>query len=269
VTSVAYPAQPQLPGWVHSSLALVVGWVLGAAATFVLYGAATFVGAMSRPYGWHAGVLNEWPFPDNGLWSLIANFAVIFIALLLTTVATSWWLRRKHERVSDGRLAVVLFFTGWIPLATKGTLGLFGFLVAVVLVRFWVGRHDDYLRPVEAAVLVAVLSAVVLSFGLTHPLWTASVRKTASTKNNQVEVVVHNAARIGVTIDRLDPAPLIGRPRPSHLHLAPGADGSFRFSFRGQSGCGTALLGLHARYQLLGLTLTEKLPAQVSVGRPC
>jgi heme/copper-type cytochrome/quinol oxidase subunit 3 len=112
-----------LPGWVDATVSLVVGWLVSAVAIFALYIAAYLVGAISQPYGSHAGVLSEWPYADNGLWSLLANVAVILIALVLATVATSSRLRRKHARVSDRRLAVVLFFTGWIPLRTAGPAG--------------------------------------------------------------------------------------------------------------------------------------------------
>lgn len=267
MTSVAYSGQPQLPGWIDSTLALVVGWLASAAAILVLYVAATFVGAISQPYAWHAGDLNEWPYPDNGLWSLLANVAVILIALVLTTVATSWWLRRKHTHVSDGRLALVLLFAGWIPLATAAPVGgLVGFLVALILVRRWVARHEGRLAPTSAAVLVAVLGTVVLSYGLLHPLWSAGVFPyTSAGKQRSVEIDVHSAARVGVTIDRIE-APFGGSARPARLHLAPGADGAIVLSVpRGV--CGTAVFGIHARYHVFGLALGETLPARV--GRRC
>jgi ABC-type sulfate transport system permease component len=115
VGSVAYPTQPQLPGWIDATLSLVVGWFVSAVAMFLLFIAASLVGAISQPYASHAGVVNEWPYFDSSLWSLLANLAVILLALVLATTATSWWLRRKHAQVSDGRLAVVLLFTGWSP----------------------------------------------------------------------------------------------------------------------------------------------------------
>jgi hypothetical protein len=271
VTSVAYPVEPQPPGWTHTSFALVVGWLLGWAASAVLYAAGGLTGALASPYGPHPGVLNEWPYADNGLWSLIANLAVILIVLLLTTTATSWWLRRKHDLVSDGRLAVVLFFTGWIPFVAAGPVGgIFGFLVAVVLIRYWVARHDGRLPIGDATVLVGVLGAVVLSYGLLHPLWTADVvLASPAARDRSVEMVVHNAAHVGVTIERLEAAPFSRpSPRPSRLHIAPRADGAFVLSMP-RGGCGTAVLGIHARYRIFGLTLSQTLPARVPLGRRC
>jgi hypothetical protein len=247
-----------------------MGWVLGAAALIVLYGAGSVVGAISQPYGSHAGDLNDWPYSYNGAWSLLANGAVIAIALLLTTVATSWWLRRRHAHVSDGRLAFVLFLTGWIPLAANRPLGgFFGFCVAVALIRYWIGRNDDRLPPRVAAVLVAILGCLVLSYGLLHPLWTADVVSTASAaKTRRFEVTIHNAARAGVTVERIAAEPFPVSPQPGRLHVAAGADGSFVLLVPGH-GCGTLRLRVSTRYRLFGLTLREQLPVAVAVGPHC
>jgi hypothetical protein len=271
VTSVAYPVEPQLPGWIHSSVSLVVGWFLGAAALFLLYGVGRVVGAISQPYGSHPGTLNEWPYGDNGAWSTFANSAVIAIALVLTTVATSWWLRRRHPQVSDGRLAFALLFSGWIPLAVNRPAGgLFGFCLAVVLIRYWIGKHDDRLSLPVAAILVAILGSLVLSYGLLHPLWTVNVVPTASAaKTRRFEMTVHNAARAGVTIDRVSAAPFFVSAEPSRLHLASGADGFVALSLPRGDGCGTLRLGVSTRYRVFGLTLRQQLPVNVPFGPRC
>jgi hypothetical protein len=196
---------------------------------------------------------------------------VILLALVLATTATSWWLRRKHTQVSDGRLAVVLLFTGWIPLTQAGPAGgLVGFLVALVLIRHWVARHEDRLARKVAAVLAAVLGSVVLSYGLLHPLWTTSVTPTISAgKQRSVEIHIHNAARVGVTVDRIEAVGLpYGGPRPARLHLAPGADGRLVLTITG-TGCGTDVLGIHTRYHVFGLALSETVPAAVRIGHRC
>ena len=269
VGSVAYPSQPQLPGWLHTTLSLVAGWCVSAVAIFLLYIAANLVGAISQPYGSHAGVVNEWPYADNGLWSLLANVAVILIALVLATVATSWQLRKERVRVSDRRLAVVLFLCGGVPLATAGApRGLFGFLVALILVRHWVARHEDRVAPKYAAALVAVLGTVVLSYGLLHPLWTMSTTPIVpGGKARSVVVGIHNAARVGVTIDPIE-APLpFGPARPHRLHLAPGSTRNIMLSI--PHGCGTPVVDIHTHYHIFGLTLSETVPAQVPLGRSC
>ena len=271
MTSVAYPVEPQLPGWIHSCVSLVVGWLLGAAALFLLYGVGTVVGAISQPYGSHPGTLNEWPYADDGAWSMFANIAVIAIAVVLTTVATSWWLRRRHAQVSDGRLAIALLFSGWIPLAVNRPAGgLFGLCLAVVLIRYWIGKHDDRLSLPVAAILVAILGSVVLSYGLLHPLWTVDVVPTASAaKTRRFEVTVHNAARTGVMIRRISQAPFFVSTEPSQLHLAPGADGVLVLSMPRGDGCGTLRLWVSTRYRVFGLTLRQQLPVNLALGSRC
>jgi hypothetical protein len=258
-----------LPGWFDATLSLVVGWFVSAVSIFALYIAASLVGAISQPYGSHAGVVNEWPYADNGLWSLLANVAVILIALVLATVAISSRLRRKHASVSDRRLAVVLLLCGGVPLATAGApRGLFGFLVALILVRHWVARHEDRWAPKYAAALVAFLGTVVLSYGLLHPVWTMSVDPTLpGGKARSVVVGIHNAARVGVTIDRVYAPPPFGPARPARLSLAPGATRDIMLSV--PHGCGTPVVDIHTRYHLLGLTLSETLPALVPLGHRC
>lgn len=267
--SVAYPSQPQSPRWVDATFSLLVGWFVSAVTIFALYIAANLAGAISQPYGSHAGVVNEWPYADNGLWSLLANIAVILIALVLTTVATSWRLREKHPRVSDGRLAVVLFFAGWIPLTTAGPAGgLVGFLIALILVRHWVARHEDRLAPKHAAALVAVLGIVVLSYGLLHPVWTMSVDTTLpGGKARSVVVGIHNAALVGVTIDRIEAPRPFGPAHPPRLHLAAGGTRDVMLSI--PHGCGTPVVDIHTRYHIFGLTLSETVPALVPLGHRC
>jgi len=270
VTSVAYSGQTDPPGWIAATLALVMGWLSAALALLVLYVAASFVGAISQPYAWSRGAINEWSYAENGTWSILANTAVILIGLVLATVATSWWLRRAHAPVSDGRLATVLFFVGGIPLVTaRPWLGVFGFLVALVLVRGWVGRDDRRLAPRRAAVLVAVLAIVVASYGLLHPLWTTGAVPAASVgRYCSILVNVHNAAHAGVTVDRIDATSITESPaRPGRLRLAPGANGKDVVRYLG--GSGTGEFDLHADYHVFGLALGETLPFRVRLRSNC
>jgi len=249
-----------------ATLSLLVGWSGAGIAILALYGAASVVGAISQPYGWRAGTVNEWPYPGNGAWGVLANVSVLMLGLVLTTVATSWWLRKSHAYVSDGRLTVVLLFAGWVPMGAAGPKGgLFGFVIALLLVRHWVvGRYEGRLRPSTAAALVAGLGAIVLSYGLLHPLWTAAVFPTSAGKQHSVTVDIHNAARVAVTIDRID-ASDIGRSgaHPARLHLPPGGHGLITVSV--YEGCGTGVFDLHARYHVFGLTLNEALPVRVQL----
>ena len=255
-----------------STLALVMGWLSAAVALLVLYLAASFVGAISRPYdyGWPHRALNEWPYADNGTWSFFANLAVLSIGLVLATVATSWWLRRTHHHVSDGRLAVVLFIVGGVPLVVaRPWLGLFGFLIALVLVRRWACRHEGRIAPRRAAVLVAALATVVVSYGLLHPVWTTGAAPTASVgRYCSIAVNVHNAARVGVTIDRIDATSFTLSPaRPTRLHLAPQANGDIVVRYLG--GSGTGVFDITTHYHVFGLPLDETVPFRVQLRNNC
>jgi hypothetical protein len=273
VTSVAYSDRPERPRWLDVTVALVAGWLGAGIALLGLYGAAWGAGAISQPYGSLSDGINEWPYAGNGAWSVLADIAVLAIALALTTAATSWVLRRKYALVSDGRLAVALFFAGWLPLTFHpgtgehaGGRGLFGFLLALVLVRYWVvGRYDGRLRPVTAACLVAAFGAVVVSYGVLHPLWTAGVFPiTATGKHQSVLVDVHNAARVGVTIDHIDASDVgPAGAQPARLHLAPGGHGLI--AVRVYQGCGSGVVDLRARYHVFGVALSEVLPVRIQL----
>lgn len=165
MTSVAYRVEPPSPGWMWAAGGLVVGWIVAGIATAVLYVIADFVGAIARTYPSYPGALNDWPYPDNGLWSLLTNVAVVLLVLVLTTTATSWWMRRSYDRFSEGRLALVLLVIGWLPLETGGPVGgFFGFLVALLLIRYW-GR----------ATRTACQSARRSSLSRHSPAWSRSM----------------------------------------------------------------------------------------------
>jgi hypothetical protein len=284
VTSIAYRAEPPLPGWIATAVALVAGWFIAALATAVLYLGADLIGAIGRTSPSYPGALNDWPYPDNGLWSLLANVAVVLIALVLTTMATSWWLRKAHEPVSDGRLAGVLLVTGWLPLETAGPYGgFFGFLAAVLLIRYWVARHQDHLPRKTAVSCLAGLAAVVVSYGLLHPFWTTNISPVQfepPVKNRIITIGISNASRFAVRVDgfKLSP-PFATRavppdfPFPSVRTSSPFVvpPRSERFLNRSlpPGGCGALVIGIHVRYHLLGLPLRQTVPARISLGSHC
>lgn len=288
MTSVAYRPEPPSPGWLWAVGGLLGGWIVAAAATGVLYLIADSVGAISRTYpsysgavnGWatpDSGIaINEWPYPDNGLWSLLANVAVVLLVLALTTVATSWWMRRSYDRFSEGRLALVLLLTGWLPLEAGGPLGgFFGFLVAVLLVRYWVARHQEHLPNRIAIILVAALAGVVAVYGVLHPLWTVDVEPSGTAHARTATIVINNAAQVPVRVDGFKVTP------PSGFKLLPGRlnglHRAFRFPARSErylvlslpQGCGTPVLRINVRYHVFGLPLSQAVPARVSLGRNC
>jgi hypothetical protein len=158
MTSIAYPAKPPLPGVDADGGALLGGWIVAGAATLFLYLAADGLGAIAhrnaypgaapndRSFGVNRVSLNDWAYPASGPWTLFANVAVVALVLVLTTLATAWWMRRSYEHISEGRLGLVLLLTGWLPVYAGGPIGgLLGFLVAVWLVRVWVTRAQDRL----------------------------------------------------------------------------------------------------------------------------
>jgi hypothetical protein len=269
---------------------LLVGWIVAGFATGMLYVFAESVGAISRTYpslnDWttpNDGVaINEWPYPDNGLWSVLTNVAVVLLVLVLTTVATSWWMRRSYERFSEGRLSLVLLFTGWVPLKAGGPLGgFFGFLVAVLLIRYWVARHHDHLPNPTAIILVAALVGVIAVYGALHPLWTVDVVPSGTAHARAATIVIHNAGRVPVRVDGFTVTPPFNIAQADGFMPVPGRRNAphrpFRFPARSErflvlslpQGCGTPVLRIKVRYHVFGLPLSQAVPARVSLGGTC
>jgi hypothetical protein len=290
VTSIAYPAKPPLPGWFWTAGALLVGWIVAGAATALLYLAADGLGAISHGYAypgatpndWSVGFnrvsLSDWPYPDSGLWTLVANVAVVALELVLTTVATAWWMRRSFEHFSEGRLALVLLFTGWLPVHAGGPVGGFlGFVIAVWLVRAWVTRAEGRLPARTTIITVAVLALVAAVYGVLHPFWTVDVEPYRS---HQALIVVNNAAQVAATVDGFTVSPAApSLRRADGFTLTPlgTAHRTFRFAPRSErlliqrlpQGCGTLRLSIHMRYHIFGLPMTQSVPAFASLGHSC
>ena len=290
VTSIAYPAKPPLPGWWWTARALLVGWIVAGAATGVLYLVADGLGAIAHGYAypgatpssWSLGgnrvSLNDWPYPDSGLWTLFANVAIVALVLVLTTVATAWWMRRSYDHFSEGRLALVLLLTGWLPIYAGGPVGgLLGFLLAVWVVRAWVTRAQDRLPIRTAIITVAVLAVVATVYGLLHPFWTTDVEPYRA---NTAMVVINNAAQLPVRVDGLTVSPAARSFRETGgFRLSPlgAAQRTFRFAPRSErfliqalpKGCGTVRLSIHVRYHIFGLPMTQTVPAFASLGSDC
>jgi hypothetical protein len=222
--------------------------------------------------------LTDWPYPNSGLWTLFANVAVVALVLVLTTVATACWLRSSHEHFSEGRLALVLLLTGWLPLYAGGPVGgLFGFLVAVFLVRVWVTRAQDRLPMRSTIVTVAVLALIAVVYGLLHPFWTVDVEPYRA---HTAMIVVNNAAHVPVRVDGFTVGPPASSFRRSGgFRLTPDETAPSRFRFAPRSvgiliqplppGCGTMPLSIHMRYRIFGLPMTQTVPAYASLGHSC
>jgi len=262
-----------------------VGWVVAGVAMTGLYLLADIAGAIGNAYAYPgarpsgpavfgARWLSDWPFPDSGLWTLVANIAVVALVLVLATLATAWSMRGAYDHFSEGRLALVLLLSGWLPLYAGGPVGGFlGFAVAVAVVRFWVTGAEDRLPARTAIVSVAVLATVAGSYGLLHPFWTMDV---SVGRPHRAMILIHNAAHVPVRVDGATVTPIPSRQ--AHFATSPfGGQRTFRFPPRSErfllqqlpQGCGTVRLSIHVRYHIFGLPLTQTVPAFAKLGRPC
>ena len=271
MTSVAYGASPPLPGWARTVWVLVTGWIAGAVVVGALYVAAVLAGAIGSNGSFaKPGVLNQWPYPDNGWWSLGANLSAILLVVLIATVATAWAMRGTFARFSETHLLLVLLFTGWLPFVAAGPPGgTFGFLLAVVLVRVWVARTDDHLPRRAALACSAVLVTVVASYGLLHPLWSTDAFASGTPSRSKLLIAVHNSARVPVTVERLDGGPLfVSAASPRGVRISAGADSLFALKWAPHA-CANVLTELRIRYRILGITFSEPLRARPSRVRRC
>jgi hypothetical protein len=273
MSSVAYPARRPVPGWWQTAWDLVSGWLLAAACLVGLYGAGWLFGLMGANSSGHPprGALNEWPFPDNGWWSLAANAATILLALVLVTVTTAWRLRGSFDAVAEDRLAVLLLFTGGVPLVVPWRPGLLaGFMVAVWLVRRWVVRAS--FRASRRVLLGAsvFLMLTVASYGLLHPVWVESavvMPSPASTNGRVLVVSLHNVSRLPLTIERVSGGALFSgavagwpwQSRPVEgLRVGPGATQTFTLKMA-SGGCATVVPDAAIHYRVFGFTLAAPL----------
>jgi hypothetical protein len=280
MSTVAYPAQPQQPSWWRTAGLLLIGLLLGALALFGLYLIASLLGVIGRNYGVsERGSINDWPFPDNGWSSFLADVSVWTLALLVVTVATAWMLREAYETVSERRLAVVLVLTGMLPFVTThhGGGSLIGFVIATLLVRHWVVK--DEARTSRRTVIVAAvcLSLTIASYGLLHPVWVASasvISEHPAKAGKGVVFSLQNKGRVSLTVERINAWPfartvVAGFPWDAHpvkgTRIAPGVSQVFTMRIRG-GGCASpdfgqafTLPGLSIRYRLLGITLNAPL----------
>jgi len=276
VTSIAYRAEPPRPGWTLAIGSLLVGWILAGAAASLLYVAARLVGAIGQSsalrgssYAGSGLAVNEWPYPQNGWWSLLANLAVVGLVLVLTTKATSWWMRRSYDRVSDERLSLALLLTGWLPLRFGGPAGgFFGFVVAVVLVRYWVAGAEYRLPRRTAAAMVGALGAFVLVYGLLHPLWAVDVIPPGAAHPRTTMIVMHNVARVPVRVDGLTVSPPLGRLEGAARPVSfPARSDHLLVQHLPRGGCGRVVVEARVRYHVFGLPSSQAVPALVSLGR--
>jgi hypothetical protein len=282
MSSVAYPAQPTGPGWWRTAWLMVLGWFAAAVVLGGLYLAGTLAGAIGRNSYAGAGLgvhaINDWPFASNGRWSLLADVSVFALALGVTTIAIAWQLRGPFATVSEGRLLVVLFFTGGAPFVTSEDSAPVLFVIAVWVVRAWVVKDELRFPRIPLLVVAAALVLTIASYGLFHPVWVESATATSSmskSKRPTILLTLRNASRTGIRLEEISaggftPARAgwpwqLGTPLPVRI---PGGH-TEAFMLRMKSGtCGNGFIA-NARYRVFGRTLHQPFTLTVSGLRGC
>jgi hypothetical protein len=276
MSSVAYPAQPAGPGWWYTAWLVFLGWLTAAVVLGGLFLAGTLVGAIGRNSyvggmpGTHA--INDWPFAQNGRWSLAADVSVFVLALGVTTIAIAWQLRGPFPSVSEGRLLVVLLFTGGAPFITSDDSAPLFFVIAVWAVRAWVVKDDLRIPRRPLLAVGAALALTIASYGLLHPIWVESastVESIPKSKQTRVVLMLHNSSRRSVEVEQLSAGGFTdARTRPwepgSRLPVQISGGHTGVFTLRTRPGtCGNGLDG-RLRYRVLGRTLVEPLRLTLS-----
>lgn len=276
MSSVAYPTRPTEPGWWQTAWLMFLGWLTAAVVLGGLYLAGTLVGAIGRNgYGALPGghAINDWPFADNGTWSLLADSSVFALALIVTAAAIAWQLRSRFATVSEDRLIIVLFFTGGAPYVTSDKSAPLLFLIAVWVVRAWVVKDDFRVPPRVLLATGAVLVSTIASYGLLHPVWVESASASSSmpkSKRPTVLLRLHNASRASLELQRVSAGGFtdaragwpweVGTRMP--VRISGGHTGTFTLRMRPGT-CGNGLIA-NVRYRVLGRTLREPLRLTVS-----
>lgn len=271
MSSVAYPIKPTEPGWLGTAWLMVLGWLTAAVVLGGLYVAGAFLGLLGRndDGGLYSHAPTDWPFAENGTWSLLANLSALLLALIVTTVAVAWQLRVRFALVSEGRLGLVLLLTGGVPYLTTEKSAPLLFLIAVWAVRAWAVRDElRFPRRLLGAIGAALVLAIG-SYGLLHPVWVESASAVTSSPRSKrpvVGLVLHNASRGTIEIERVTGGLVFGdgrvgfpgeRGSATPLRIPAGQSGTFTLRMRGGA-CGTAIMGT-VRYRVFGLALHEPL----------
>ncbi len=271
MSSVAYPAQSNEPGWLVTAWLMFIGWLIAALALGGLYVAGWYLGVIGRNESAGHGLghaINDWPFASNGTWSLLADISVYGLALWVTTIAIAWQLRGPFERVSEERLLVVLLLTGGAPLVTTHKSAPLFFLIAIWAVRVWVLKAELRVprRPLLATGVVLVLT--IASYGLLHPVWLESASAVVSqpkAKRPTVMLLLRNASHANMTLERVEVLgftdvrsgwPFQGTTRLP-LKLAGGKTATLTTHMRSGT-CGNGLY-VRVRYRVFGKTLHEPI----------
>jgi hypothetical protein len=283
------PARPPLPSWGTALGAALLGWVIAGCFVLVPTLVADWIGLVGRPAG---DGLRDWPYPDAGWYSLVANSIVWLVILAATALPVRGMLADRVDRpVSAVVVFPVLAITGFAPLLPRGLLDLpwpIALLVAAALLRLIPGFGPAPLPKRTTAKLIAVGAALLLvplAHGILHPLWPGSSYFSQTPKTAMFSL--QNAGLATLELESLSlrmPVPLaelrgvhIGRQPPFPdtamqglpFELPPRKEAFVRLDLR-PLGCGSGPLRAEAtyRFRVLGRTRVEILPIEL-VKRPC
>jgi hypothetical protein len=169
----------------------------------------------------HPGLLLEWPFPFDGVWSVFADVTLLALLTAVGAPVIAYVVGAIAQRpVSVRRTALILLVTGGAPLAWSHGIvpgPLLSYVAAAAGIRGWaIDREDRPLRRGSWIVLGVVTLALITSAGAyaaLHPL-----RITGAGGPGPV-LVVGNNSPFRVRLDSVRP-------------FFPGGGPPFPFGFR-------------------------------------
>jgi hypothetical protein len=290
VTSIAHQSGTQaarspLPSWRAALTAAFLGWFLAWFAVGALAAVAWELGLVARPSG---GGLRDWPYPEAGWQSVVANSIVWFSILAATALLVRGLLADRVERpVSAAVVFLILLATGFAPFLPHGLLNLpwlVGLIVTAALLRLAPGAGPAPLPKRTTAKLTAVGAALLVipaAHGILHPLWPSpsflepmpTPSATFWLRNAGFAAVELESVSLRTPVPllqladvRVDDFPPVGRSsRGLPFELEARSEAFVQLRLR-HPGCGTgpplrgqALL----RYRVYGLRRTETLPVPV------
>jgi hypothetical protein len=196
-----------------------MGWFIAWFAVAALALGASQLGLLERPQG---RGLRDWPYPEAGLASLVAN-AIVWVSILAVTalLIRGLFADRSQRRVSALPIFVVLAVTGFAPFLPRGLLDLpwaISLLATAALVRLVPECSPPpiparvtalLLLPASLLLLVPVLHAV------RHPLWLGSDVIFDPPKRGKATISLRNSgfAQIKLEAVSLRPRESLDLPR--------------------------------------------------------
>lgn len=293
MTSVAHESREltrsPLPSWRAAFVAAFLGWALAGIAVGALYAVAWELGLVGRPSG---GGLRDWPYPEAGWGSLLANAIVwIWIFALTALLIRGLFADRIQRPVSAATIFVILLATGLAPAVPRGLLESpwpVALIFTAALLRLAPESGPAPLSKRTTAKLLAIGTGLLLipaAHGLLHPLWlspsfvepmpprsaTFSVRNSAFAKVELEAVSLRTPVPLVELVDvRVDDWPPFANvaPRGLPFEIEPRSEAYIELRLR-HLGCGTGALPAKARlrYRVFGLARSQDVPVRITPRR--